>query len=172
MENNETQAEQTAEVVETETKQESVKTFTQEEVNTLIAKEKARAKKNNPSKEEMEEFNVWKESKKTDAEKQAEREKHFQGIETTNNRLKKENMLLKRNITNDDDIDYIIYTLSKRDGDFEENLNVYLEENPKYTAQKEQTKATGVVNKPQNPVEKDSGVSAILKAKHPELFNK
>ena len=55
------------------------------------------------------------------------------------------------------------------DGDFKENLTQYLADNPKYT-KKQETKATGIETKVQT-VQQESGVTAILKAKHPEYFN-
>jgi hypothetical protein len=54
------------------------------------------------------------------------------------------------------------------DGDFEDNLKEYLANNSKFT-KKQETKATGVASN-NTSIPKESGVSAILKAKHPELF--
>lgn len=48
------------------------KTFTQEELDTIVKDRVARAKKGQPSKEELEAFNAWKESQKTDEEKRNE----------------------------------------------------------------------------------------------------
>ena len=52
--------------------------------------------------------------------------------------------------------------------DFSDNLQEYLANNPKYVKRQE-TKATGVETK-SSSVAKEDGVTAILKAKHPELF--
>ena len=49
------------------TEKEEVKTFTQDEVNAMLAKEK----KKMPSKEDLKAFNEWKESQKTESEKQS-----------------------------------------------------------------------------------------------------
>ena len=63
----------TTENVDTKTtEQNEVKTFTQEEVNTMIQDRITREKKNMPSKDELKAFNEWKESQKTEAEKQSE----------------------------------------------------------------------------------------------------
>ena len=76
MENNENAVTQT-ETVETEEKievsgeqpvEKNEKTFTQEEVNAMLAKEK----KKMPSKEDMKAFNEWKESQKTEEDKKNE----------------------------------------------------------------------------------------------------
>ena len=83
--------------------------------------------------------------------------------------MEKENAVLKAGITDQDEIEFICYKVGKMDGDFKENLTQYLAENPKYT-KKQETKATGIETKPQT-VPQESGVTAILKSKHPELFN-
>lgn len=51
---------------------EEEKTFTQEEVNKMIKDRVAREKKGQPSKEELKAYQEWKESQKTEAEKQSE----------------------------------------------------------------------------------------------------
>ncbi|MGU8541664.1 hypothetical protein ACV3P9_15685, partial [Clostridium perfringens] len=48
------------------------KTFTQEEVNRMIKDRVAREKKGQLSKEELKAYQDWKESQKTEAEKQSE----------------------------------------------------------------------------------------------------
>lgn len=48
------------------------KTFTQEELDAIVKDRVARAKKGQPSKEELKAFNDWKESQKTDEEKRTE----------------------------------------------------------------------------------------------------
>ena len=81
----------------------------------------------------------------------------------------RERAILRAGITNQDEIEFICYKVGKMDGDFKENLSQYLADNPKYT-KKQETKATGIETKPQT-VPQETGVTAILKSKHPELFN-
>ena len=151
--------------VATETKVE-VKTITLEEAQKMV--NGALAKKL-PPKEKMDAFKKWEESQKTEADKQAEKEKEFTKKEQENINLKRENILLKKGI-NIDDIDYVQYKVSKMDGEFDENLVEFLKENPKFTA-KEETKKPETTGVKSNGVEnKDTGVLAILKAKHPELY--
>ena len=50
------------------------KTFTQEELNTIVETRLAKAKKDMPSKEELKKYNEWKEAQKTEQEKMAEKE--------------------------------------------------------------------------------------------------
>lgn len=176
MEDNEKKVEsETTEVetkVETETNEEkkAVKTFTQSEFNEALKKEVARKTKNVPTGEELKKYNEWKESQKTESEKIAEREKTYQQALSKNDELARENLALRKGVKVDD-LDYVIYKVSKLEGEFEDNLNAYLEDNPKFTEVENvaSEKATGVVSKGNIP-EKESGVTAILKAKHPELF--
>lgn len=121
-----------------------------------------------PPKEEMEQFKQWKESQKTQQDKYDELVKEGTEKDTTISNLQKENLILKAGITDADEVEFISFKVGKMDGDFEENLKTYLAENPKYT-KKQETKATGVEIK-QNTIAQESGVNAILKSKHPELF--
>lgn len=128
-----------------------------------------------PSKEEMEEFKEYKESKKTDAEKAAEKETAYQKALTDVEEKDKTIAILRSGVSRDYE-DFVQYTVSKMDGDFEENLTQFLKDNPKYLGKSEsdnddpRNNTDGVSVKNMNN-KKDSGVSAILKQKHPELFN-
>lgn len=129
-----------------------------------------------PSKEEMEEFKKYKESKKTDAEKAAEKETAYQKALTDVEEKDKTIAILRSGVSKDYE-DFVQYTVSKMEGDFEENLTQFLKDNPKYLGKSENddddpknNTTDGVSVKNMNN-KKDSGVSAILKQKHPELFN-
>lgn len=148
---------------------EVVKTFTQDEVNAIVKERLAKAQKGIPSKEELTKYNEWKESQKTQQDKYDELIKNDAEKDSTISNLKKENLVLKSGVTDTDEIEFIVYKVSKMDGDFEDNLKQYLTDNPKHI-KKEETKATGVQSN-NSTVARESGVSAILKAKHPDLFN-
>ena len=148
---------------------EVVKTFTQEEVNGIVKERLAKAQKGIPSKEELAKYNEWKESQQSQQEKYDNLVKNSNEKDNTISTLEKENAVLKAGITDQDEIEFICYKVGKMDGDFKENLTQYLANNPKYT-KKQETKATGIETKPQT-VPQESGVTAILKSKHPELFN-
>ena len=150
--------------------EEVVKTFTQEEVDNIVKERLAKAKKGIPSKEELTKYNEWKESQKTQQDKYDELLKKESEKDNTISNLQKENLVLKSGVTDDDEIEFIVYKVSKMDGDFEDNLKQYLADNPKHT-KKQEAKATGVEATKSTTVTKESGVSAILKAKHPELFD-
>ena len=151
---------ETTTVEETEKNSEEVveKTFTQEEVDNIVKERLAKAKKGIPSKEELTKYNEWKESQKTQQDKYDELVKN----------LTRENEVLKAGVTDLDEVEFIVYKVSKMEGDFSENLKQYLADNPKYT-KKQETKATGVEAKNNNDKQED-GVNAILKAKYPDLF--
>lgn len=148
---------------------EVVKTFTQEEVNGIVKERLAKAQKGIPSKEELAKYNEWKESQKSQQDKYDDLVKNSNEKDNTISILEKENAVLKAGITDEDEIEFICFKVGKMDGDFKENLSEYLANNPKHT-KKQETKATGVETKVQT-VPQESGVTAILKSKHPELFN-
>lgn len=105
-----------------------VKTFTQDEVDSII---KDRLKKY-PSKEELKDFKNWKESQKTAEEKQAEKEAEYQKALTDKEELEKEIKVLKAGV-NKEDVDYVVFKVSKQEGDFDKNLANFLKDNPKFT---------------------------------------
>ena len=152
--------------VATETKAE-VKMVTLEEAQKMV--NGALAKKL-PAKEEMEAFKKWQESQKTEADKQAETLKELETLRQEKLNTQRENALLKKGI-NENDIDYVMFKVGKMEGEFDDNLVEFLKENPKFTAKEEKSVASTTGVKTSGVESKDSGVTAILKAKHPELFN-
>lgn len=174
MENNETKVDTETTNTEVNTEVETTvaeKTFTQKEFDEALQRAIARKTKNIPSDEEIKSFNEWKESKKTESEKIAEREKEYQQTLTEKEELKRENMVLKKGV-NPEDVEFIVFKVSKMEGEFEDNLKDFLESNSKFTeTKKEFGKATGTQTNNSANVEKESGVNALLRAKHPELFN-
>ena len=69
-----------------------VKTFTQEEVNSIVEERLAKVKKNMPSKEELQQYNEWKETQKTEQEKINDK---INQLQTNNGTLTNENSQLK-----------------------------------------------------------------------------
>lgn len=159
-------------VTQTEQKNEekAEKTFTQEEVNSMLKKEKQKAEKKYEG-IDITKYKEWQESQKTAEQKQAEKETEYQKTLSEKESLFQENQVLKAGV-NVDDVDYVVFKVSKMDGEFEENLAKFLKDNPKYLGQEleKEHKATGAPVKTLSSEE--SGVTAILKAKHPELFEK
>ena len=172
MENN---IEKTVEDVKIEeTGTQNVATETKVEVE-MISKEEAQKMVNSalakklPPKEEMDAFKKWKESQKTEADKQAETLKELETLRQEKLNTQRENSLLKKGI-NESDMDYVMFKVGKMDGEFDENLVEFLKENPKFTT-KEETKVNTTGVKTSGVDNKESGVTAILRAKRPDLFN-
>lgn len=155
-------------VTQTEQKNEekAEKTFTQEEVNSMLKKEKQKAEKKYEG-IDITKYKEWQESQKTAEQKQAEKETEYQNTLSKNESLMQENQVLRAGV-NTDDVDYVVFKVSKMEGEFEENLAKFLKDNPKYLGQElEEHKATGA------PVRticsNNDGVLGILAAKHPEI---
>ena len=155
-------------VTQTEQKtEEAVKTFTQDEVNAMLKKEKQKAEKKYEG-IDVAKYKEWVESQKTAEQKQAEKEAEYQKTVNELNTLKQTNAVLGAGVKSDD-ADYVLFKVSKMDGEFEENLAKFLKDNPKYLGQElEERKATGA---PVRTISsEDNGVKAILRAKHQDLF--
>lgn len=156
---------------ETQTAEEKVeKTFaTQEDFNEALKKEVARKTRNLPSKEDLKAFNEWKESQKTETEKTLEKDKK---IETLEKQLAyAENKSVVANAGVDAKFQkFVLSEVSELEGDFEDNLKDYLKENPQFLISKVETPKTNGVATQKISEDADDGVTAILKAKHPDLF--
>lgn len=95
-----------------------------------------------PKKEEMEAFKKWQENNKTEEEKKAELENQIKSL----NSVKQENLVLKKGVKVDD-VDYVLFKVSKMDGEFKDNLEIFLKDNPKYlNSFKEESKEVGTVD--------------------------
>ena len=156
-------------VAEEKEEKKATKTYTQEEYNALDKKLKAKYEKKYEG-IDIAKYKEWQESQKTESEKQQE--------------VLKENELLKNRIAEleniqvvaNADVDskfqkFVLSEVSAMEGDFEDNLKIYLKDNSQYlkTIPEETPKDTGVPVKKLNE-KAESGVTAILKEKHPELF--
>lgn len=142
------------------------KTFTQEELNKIVQERLDKEKKKMPSKEDLKAFKDWKESQKTEAEKEAEYQKTLNELKT----LKQTNAVLEAGV-NKDDADYVLFKVSKMEGeDFEENLAKFLKDNPKYLKQELETTEPKATGAPVRTISsKNDGVLGILASKHPEI---
>ena len=118
---------------EQKTEEKVEKKFTQDELNSYLKKEKDKLLKDMPSKEELKAYKDWKEAQKTAEQKQAEKETEYQNTLTNNKALDQENKALRAGV-NVDDLDYVIFKVSKMEGEFSDNLDSFLKDNPKYLA--------------------------------------
>ncbi len=173
-----TQTEEKTEVAVTQTDDKTedkteVKTFTQEEVNAMIKKETDKATKKYKD-VDLKAYNEWQESQKTEAQKQDELNQKYANTTNENKQLKQENLVLKANVDKEY-VDYVQFTVSKMEGEFEDNLQEFLEKNPKYlqatdnTNDTKEEKVTDGIAVNKNTVSSESGVRSILKEKHPDL---
>lgn len=138
MEQENVQTVEKTENVDTQTtKQNEVKTFTQEEVNQII---KTRLR-NIPSDDELKAYNDWKESQKTEAEKNAEVLKENESLKSRINEL--ENMQVVANAGVDSKFQKFVFSEVSKEGNFEDNLKEYLKNNNQYLIKDEKTKTTG-----------------------------
>lgn len=129
----------------------------------------AKKMKGMPSKEELKAFRDWQESQKTAEQKQAEKEAEYQKTLNELNTLKQTNAVLSAGV-NKDDADYVLFKVSKMEGEFDENLAKFLKDNPKYLEKELETtepKATGAPVK--SISSNNDGVLGILASKHPDM---
>ena len=128
----------------------------------------AKKLKGMPSKEELAKYKEWKEAQKTEAEKRAEQEEKYRAIEAENTSLKQERLIVNKGVKVKD-VDYVLFKVNKMEGDFEDNLVTFLNENPEYlnaTPQKVATDGTAV----KRGVEpKTNTITDLLKKKHPDI---
>ena len=145
------------------------KTFTQEELNKIVQERLDKEKKKMPSKEELKAFKDWQESQKTAEQKQAEKDAEYQKTLNELNTLKQTNAVLSAGV-NKDDADYVLFKVSKMDGEFEENLAKFLKDNPKYLEKELETTELKATGAPVRTISsKNDGVLGILASKHPEI---
>lgn len=176
MEENQNAVTQT-ETVETEEKTEvsgeqpvekNEKTYTQEEVNAINAKLKDKYEKKYAG-INLKKYKEWEDSQKTETEKSLEKDKR---IETLEKQLSyAENKSVVANAGVDAKFQkFVLSEVSELEGDFEDNLKDYLKDNPQFLISKVETPKTNGVATKKISDDADDGVTAILKAKHPDLF--
>ena len=161
---------ETTENTETQTVEEKVeKTFaTQEDFNEALKKEVARKTRNLPSKEDLKAFNEWKESQKTESEKQLEKDKKIEALEKQLTYAENKSVVANAGVDSKFQ-KFVLSEVSEMEGDFEDNLRDYLKENPQFLISKVETPKTNGVAVKKIGNEAESGVTAILKAKHPDI---
>ena len=143
-----------------------VKAEAQKIADAMVAKKMKRM----PSKEELKAFKDWQESQKTAEQKQAEKEAEYQKTLNELNTLKQTNAVLSAGV-NKDDADYVLFKVSKMEGEFDENLAKFLKDNPKYLEKElETTEPIVLTGAPVRTIgSKNDGVLGILASKHPEI---
>lgn len=149
-----------------ETTPEGGKTFTQADVDRIVADRLSRERKNQPSAERMKAFEEWEKSQKTEAEKAEETARELSEAKATAEALRHENAVIKAGV-NADDVDYVLFKVGKMEGDFGDNLKKFLEGNPKYTA--EPTKRLPDTKHEPSRSDNMDGVEAAFRKRNPDL---
>ena len=153
---------------ENKVEEKAEKTYTQADFNAMDKKLKEKYEKKYAG-IDIAKYKEWEESQKTAEQRQAEKEAEYvekdKKIVLLENKLK----LKDANVSKEYE-DFVLFTVSNMDGEFEDNLGQFLKDNPKYIKGQEITeqKATGTPVKTISSSETD-GVLAILKQKHPEM---
>lgn len=129
----------------------------------------AKKMKGMPTKEELKAFKDWQESQKTAEQKQAEKEAEYQKTLNELKTLKQTNAVLEAGV-NKDDADYVLFKVSRMEGEFDENLAKFLKDNPKYLKQELETTEPKATGTPVRTISsKNDGVLGILASKHPDM---
>lgn len=153
---------------ENKVEEKAEKTYTQADMNAMDKKLKAKYEKKYEG-IDIAKYKEWEESQKTAEQRQAEKEAEYvekdKRIVLLENKLK----LKDANVSKEYE-DFVLFTVSNMDGEFEDNLGQFLKDNPKYIKGQEviEQKATGTAVKSISSSETD-GVLAILKQKHPDM---
>jgi len=138
------------------------KTFTQAELDKVIADRLARERAKMPPQDKLKAFEEWQKSQQTEAEKAAEREKEYQAAAARNTELQRELAVIKAGVKADD-AEYVLFKVGKMEGEFADNLKAFLAENTKYT-EPETTTVDGMKHKPPKSGDDDAIVAAAREA--------
>ena len=111
---------------------EAGKTFTQADVDRIIAERLQRERAKLPNDDELKAYREWKKSQQSEAEKAAEREREYQALQSRAIELERENAVIKAGVKADD-VEFVIFKVSRMEGDFKKNLDSFLAENKKFT---------------------------------------
>lgn len=142
------------------------KTFTQAELDKVIADRLARERAKMPPQDKLKAFEEWQKSQQTEAEKAAEREKEYQAQQSRNTELQRELAVIKAGVKAED-AEYVLFKVGKMEGEFADNLKAFLAENTKYT-EPETTTVEGMKHKPPGGTTTD-GVEAAFVKRNPGL---
>lgn len=144
------------------TAEKSEKTFTQAELDKVIADRLARERAKMPPQDKLKAFEEWQKSQQTEAEKAAEREKEYQAQQSRNTELQRELAVIKAGVKAED-AEYVLFKVGKMEGEFADNLKAFLAENTKYT-EPETTTVEGMKHKPPKSGDDDAIVAAAREA--------
>ena len=163
-----TQTEEKTEVSGEQPVEKNEKTYTQEEVNALDKKLKEKYEKKYAG-IDLKKYKEWEDSQKTETEKSLEKDKKIEALEKQLAYAKNESVVANAGVDAKFQ-KFVLSEVSELEGDFEDNLKDYLKENPQFLISKVETPKSNGVATQKISDDADDGVTAILKAKHPDLF--
>ncbi len=102
-------------------------TFTQEQVDAMLAAERSKQ----PNADEMAAFKKWQEEQKTDAQKNADRDKELAEAKNEVLQLKSQNSVREAQCR-PEFVKFVTAEVLAMDGDFSANLKNYKKDNPQY----------------------------------------
>src|SRR5690554_497126 len=165
---------------QTAEQQAEARTFSQEDVNNIVAREVKKAQEKlfrelgiedfNSAKEGLQKFREWQEAQKTEAEKQAERlqklETDYQSVASENEMLKAQLSALKAGVNPDSVQDVVILAkaMVNDDVDMDQAIQKVLEKYPHFKAQQEpqqEQKPTFTTGDHKKPAGVDPFVAAL-----------
>jgi hypothetical protein len=107
------------------------RTFTQAELDKVIADRLAREKAKYPASDKLKAFDEWQKSQQSEAEKAEERAQELAQAKAEAINLKRENAVIRAGV-HTEDADYVLFKVGRMEGDFAENLAEYLKTNEKF----------------------------------------
>lgn len=153
----------------TEPVEKTEKTYTQDEFNAFDKKLREKYEKKYEG-IDLKKYKEWEESQKTEAQKQTELTQQITETKQENEKLKQKLAVANADVSKEFR-DFVRFTVSEMEGDFEDNLEDFLKSNPKYlqTSKDVETPQSNGVATKKISNNADDGVTAILKAKHPDI---
>lgn len=109
----------------------SEKTFTQADVDRIVADRLARERKNAPSADELKAFKEWKKNSQTDAEKYSEMEATLKASQEELTALKNQQSVTKADCK-PEFAEFVADRVAKMGDDFDANLAEFKKSNPQY----------------------------------------
>lgn len=153
-----------------EGKGEEPKTFTQEELDKIVKERVARAKKDQPSKEELEAFKQWQESQKTEEEKKSEA---LTNAEKARDAAEERALLAETKVTclskgviatSVDDVVILAKAMVTDEVTIEQAIDKVLEKYPSFKGQQQQEEQKGFIVGAGSQKQKESSDNALAKA--------
>lgn len=153
----------------TEPAEKTEKTYTQDEFNAFDKKLREKYEKKYEG-IDLKKYKEWEESQKTETQKQTELTQQITETKQENEKLKQKLAVANADVSKEFR-DFVRFTVSEMEGDFEDNLEEFLKSNPKYlqTSKEVETPQSNGVATKKISNNADDGVTAILKAKHPDI---